>query len=157
MAENEEELKSLLMKVKEEGWKKTGLKLRIQETKIMASCSITSWNVDGKTMEKVTDFIFLGPQITADGDYGHEFKRHLLLWRQRFVYNKPSQHSKKQRHYFANKIPSSLSCGFSSGHVWMWELDHKESWVPKNWCFWTMVLEKTPKHPWTEWSPTGQS
>ena len=81
MAENEEELKSLLMKVKEEGWKKTGLKLRIQETKIMASCPITSWNVDGKTMEKVTDFIFLGSKVTADGDCSHEIKRHLLLGR----------------------------------------------------------------------------
>ena len=113
----------------------------------MASRPITSRNVDGKTMEKVTDFIFLGPQITADGDYGHEFKRHLLLWRQRFVYDRPSQHSKKQRHYFANKGPFSQSYGFSSGHVWMWELDHKEGWTPKNWCFWTMVLEKTPESP----------
>ena len=58
-------------------------------------------------------------------------------------YDQPRQHIKKQRHYFATKGPSSQSCGFSSGHVWMWELDHKESWAPKNWCFWTVVLEKT--------------
>ena len=58
-------------------------------------------------------------------------------------YDQPRQHSKKQRHYFANKGPSSQGYGFSSGHVWMWELDYKESWVPKNWCFWTVVLEKT--------------
>ena len=78
IAESEEELKRLLMKVKE--WsEKTGLKLNIQKTKIMAFSPITSRQTDGETMEKVTDFIFLGPQITADGDYGHEFKRHLLL------------------------------------------------------------------------------
>ena len=57
------------------------------------------------------------------------------------------QHIKKQRHYFANKCPSSQSCGFPSSHVWMWELDHKEGWVPKNWYFWTVVLEKTPESP----------
>ena len=63
--------------------------------------------------------------------------------------NKPRQHIKKQRHHFANKGPSSQSFGFSRGHVWMWELDYKESWVPKNWCFWTVVLEKTLRVPWT--------
>ena len=62
-------------------------------------------------------------------------------------YDQPRQHVKKQRHYFANKGPSSQSCGFSSSHVWMWELDHKESWVPKNWWFWTVVLEKTLESP----------
>ena len=62
-------------------------------------------------------------------------------------YDPPRQHIKKQRHYFANKGPSSQSYGFSSSHVWMWELDHKESWAPKNWCFWTMVLEKTLESP----------
>ena len=62
-------------------------------------------------------------------------------------YDQPRQHIKKQRHYFANKGPSSQSYGFSSSHVWMWELDHKESWVPKNWCFWTVVLEKTLESP----------
>ena len=80
MAEGKEELKSLLMKVKEES-EKVGLKLNIQKTKIMASGPITSWQIDGKTMETVTDFIFLGSKITADGDCSHEIKRHLLLGR----------------------------------------------------------------------------
>ena len=80
MAESEEELKSLLMKVKEEH-EKAGLKLNIQKTKIMASGPITSWQIDGETMETVTDFIFLGSQISADGDCSHEIKRHLLLGR----------------------------------------------------------------------------
>ena len=80
MAESKEELKSLLMKVKEES-EKVGLKLDIQKTKIMASGPITLWQIDGETMETVTDFIFLGPKITADGDCSHEIKRHLLLGR----------------------------------------------------------------------------
>ena len=80
MAEREEELKSLLMKVKEES-EKVGLKLNIQKTEIMASGPVTSWQIDGETMEKVTDFIFLGSKITADGDCSHEIKRHLLLER----------------------------------------------------------------------------
>ena len=80
MAESEEELKSLLMKVKEES-EKVGLKLNIQKTKIMASGPITSWQIDGKTMETVTDFIFLGSKVTADDDCSHEIKRHLLLRR----------------------------------------------------------------------------
>ena len=80
MAESEEELKSLLMKVKEET-EKMGLKFNIQKTKIMASGPITSWELDGETLETVSDFIFLGSKITADGDYSHEIKRHLLLGR----------------------------------------------------------------------------
>ena len=80
MAESEEELKSLLMKVKEKS-EKAGLKLNIQKTKIMASGPITSWQIDGEIMETVTDFIFLGSKITADGDCSHEIKRHLLLGR----------------------------------------------------------------------------
>ena len=80
MAEHEEELKSLLMKVKEES-EKSDLKLNIQITKVMASCPITSWQIDGETMETVTDFIFLGSKITAEGDCSHEIKRHLLLGR----------------------------------------------------------------------------
>ena len=78
MAESEEELKSLLMKVKEES-EKVGLNLNIQKTKIMASCPITSWKIDGETVETVSDFIFPGSKITADGDCSHEIKRHLLL------------------------------------------------------------------------------
>ena len=71
----------------------------------------------------------------------------LALWK--ISYDQPRQRIKKQRHYFVNKGPSSQGYGFSSGHVWMWELDYKESWVPKNWCFWTVVLEKTLRGPWT--------
>ena len=120
MVDSEEELKSLLMKVKEES-EKVGLKLNIQKIKIMASGSITSWEIDGET---VADFIFLGSQITADGDCSHEIKRRLLLGRS---YDQPRQYTKKQRHYFANKGPSSQGYGFSSGHVRMLELDYKES------------------------------
>ena len=110
----------------------------------MASSSITSWRIDGETMETETDFIFLSSKITADGDCSHEIKRR-LPWKK--SYEKPRQHIRKQRHYFANKGPSSQSYGFSSGHVWMWELDHKESWVPKNWCFGIVVLEKSLQSP----------
>ena len=84
MAESKEELKSLLMKVKEES-EKVGLKLNIQKTKIMASGPITSWQIDGETMETVTDFIFLGSKITADGDCSHEIKRHLLPGRKAVI------------------------------------------------------------------------
>ena len=94
-----------------------------------------------ETVETVSDFIFLGPKITADGDCSLEIKRCFLLGRK--VNDEPRQHITKKRHYFANKGPSTQSFGFSSSHVWMWELDYKESWAPKNWCFWTVVLEKT--------------
>ena len=114
MAESEEELKSLLMKVKEES-EKAGLKLNIQKTKIMASGPITSWQIDGKRVETVTDFILGGSKITADGDCSHKIKRRLLLGRE----NMTNLDIKKQRHYFANKGPYSQSYGFSSSHVWM--------------------------------------
>ena len=97
------------MKVKEES-EKVGLKLSIQKTKIMASSPITSWEINGKTVETVSDFIVGGSKITADGDCSHEIKRRLLLGRKVI---------EKQRHYFANKGPSSQGYGFSSGHVWM--------------------------------------
>ena len=90
------------MKVKEKS-EKVGLKLNIQKTNIMASGSITSWQIDGETVETVSDFIFLGSKITADGDYSHEIKRRLLLGRN----VQPIQHIKKQRHYFASKGPPS--------------------------------------------------
>ena len=96
-------------------------------------------------MEIVGDFIFLGSKITADGDCSHEIKRCLILGRKN--YNKPRQRIKKQRHHFADKGPHSQTYGFSSSHVWVWEMDCKESWVPKNWCFWTVVLEKTLESP----------
>ena len=101
------------MKVKEES-EKAGLKLHISKTKIMASGPITSWQIDGKTVGTVIDFIFLGSKITADGDCGHEIKRRLFLGRKAMT-----KHIKKQKHYFANKGPSSQSYGFSSSHVWM--------------------------------------
>ena len=141
MAKSEEELKSLLMKVKEES-DKPGLKLNIQKMKIMVSDPITSWQIDGETMETVRDFISLGTKITADGDCSHGIK---VPWKK--ICDQSRQHIKKQRHYFANKGPFSQSYGFSSSLVWMWELDYKESWVPKNWCFWTVMLEKTLESP----------
>ena len=131
------------MKVKEES-EKVDLKLNIQKTKIMASGSITSWQIDGETMEIVTDFIFLGSKITADSDWSNEINT-LAPWKK--SYDQPRLHIQKQRHYFANKGPSSQCYGFSSSHVWMWELDCEERWVPKNWCFWTVVLEKTLASP----------
>ena len=116
MSESEEELKSLLMTVKEES-EKVGLKLSIQKTKIMAISPITSWLIDGETVDTVTDFNFWGSQITADVDCSHEIKRHLLLGRKAMT-NLDSI-LKKQNHYFANKGLSSQSYGFSSSHVWM--------------------------------------
>ena len=116
MAESAEKLKSLLMRVKEES-EKAGLKLNIQKTKIMASSPTTSWHIDGETVETVTDFLFLGSIITADGDCCQEIKRCLLLGRK--AMKKPRQHIQKQRHHFADKGPSSQSYGFSSSHVWM--------------------------------------
>ena len=108
----EEELKSLLMKVKEES-EKAGLKLTIQKTNTMAFSPITSWQIDGETVETVTDFIFGGSKITADGDCSHE----IAPWKK--SYDQPRQHIKKQTHYFADKGPSSQTYGFSSSHVWM--------------------------------------
>ena len=141
MAENEEELKSLLMKMKEE-IEKVDLKLNIQKTKIMASGPITSWQIDGETVETVSDFIFWGSKITADGDCSHVKD---TPWKE--SYDQPRQHIKKQRYYFSDKALSSQSYGFSSSHVWMWELDHKDSWALKNWCIWAVVLQKTLESP----------
>ena len=114
MAESEEELKSLLMKVKEES-EKVGLKFNIQKTKIMVSGPITSWEIDGETVETVSDCIFLGSKITADGDCSHEIKRRLLLGRK--VMTNLDSIFKKQRQCFADKGLSSQNCGFSSSHV----------------------------------------
>ena len=109
MAESEEELKSLLMKVKEES-EKVGLKLNIQKNKIMASGPITSWQIDGETVETVADFILGGSKITSDGDCSHEIKKTLTPWK--YSYDQPREHIEKQRHYFANKGPSSQGYGF---------------------------------------------
>ena len=142
MAESKEQ-KSLLMKVKEES-EKVGLKVNIQKTKIMASGPVISWQIDGETMERMTDFIFLGSKITAAGDCSREVKRHLLLGRQAMT---KLDSLLKSSHYFSNKGPTSQSYGFSSSHVWMWEMDYKEGWALKSWCFWTVVLEKTLESP----------
>ena len=115
MAESEEELKSLLMKVKVES-EKFGLKLNSQKTKIMAFGPITLWEIDGETVETVSDFIFLDSKITADGDCSREIKT-LTPWKE--SYDQPRQHIKKQRRYFANIGPNSQGYDFSSGHVWM--------------------------------------
>ena len=142
MAESEE-LKSLLMKVKKES-EKVGWKLNIQKTKIMASGPITSWQIDGETMEIVRNLVFLASKslqiVTAAMKLKDACSLEEKLWQ-------PRQHFKKQQRYFVNKGPSSQGYGFSSGHVWMWELDCEESWAPKNWCFWTVVLEKTLESP----------
>ena len=113
--------------------------------KIMASGPITSWQIDGETKETMTEFIFLGLQ------------NHCRWWQQPWniktsspwkkSYDQPRQLIKKQRYYFANKGLSSQSYGFSSSHVWMWELNCKESWAPKNWCFWSAVLGNILKSP----------
>ena len=115
MAESEEELRSLLIKVKEES-EKVSLKLNIQKTKIMASGPITSWQIDGGTVETVTNFILGGSKITADGDCSHEIEM-LTPWKKSYYH--PREHIKKQRHYFANKSLSSQGYDFSSSHVWM--------------------------------------
>ena len=110
------------MKVKEKS-EKVDLKLNIQKTKITASGSITSWQIDGETMETVRDFIFGGSNITADGDCSHEIKRCLLLGRKAMT---KLDNILKSRHYFAYKGPSSQSYGFSSSHAWMSELNNKK-------------------------------
>ena len=92
---------------------------------------------------------FWAPKITADGDFSHEMKRRLLLGRK--VMTNLDSILKSRDINFANKGPSSQGYSFSSGHVWMWELDCEESWAPKNWCFWTVVLGKTFEVPWTAW------
>ena len=90
----------------------------------MASGPITSWQIDEETMERVTDFLFLGSKITVDGDCSHEIKKTLASWKKN--YDKPRKYIEKQRHHFADRGPYSQSYGFSSGHAWIWELDHKE-------------------------------
>ena len=107
----------------------------------MESSPITSWQIDGK---KRKWFIFLGSKITVSSDCSNEIKRHLLLGRKAMT---NLDTIKKQRHHFANKGPYSQSYGFSSNHVWMWKLDHKEDWPLKNWRFPTVVLEKTLQSP----------
>ena len=121
----------------EEESEKAGLKFNIQKTKI-----ITSWQIDEETMQTVTDFIFLGSKITVDSECSHGVKNTFALWKK--SYDQPRQHIKKQRHYFAKKGLYSQSYGFSSSHVWIWELGHKESRVQRFdafelWC-WRRLL-----------------
>ena len=116
VAESEEELQRLLMKVNEES-ENAGLKLNIQKIKVLASGPITSWQIDGKTMETVTDFIFLGSKITADGDGSHAIKRCLLPGKK--SYDQPRQPIKNQRHYSDDISLSSQSYGVFSSYVWM--------------------------------------
>ena len=125
----------------ERGEWKSWLKTQHSKSKIMASGPITSWQIDGETKETVTDFIFLGCRITADDDRSYEFKRLLLLGRKAMI--NLDRLLKSRDITLPTKVHLVKVTFFSSSHVWMWELDHKESWAPKNWCFWTVVLEKT--------------
>ena len=143
MAESEEELKSLLMKVKEES-EKVGLKLNIQKTKIMTSGLITLWEIDGETVETMWDFIFLGSKITADGDWSHEIKRRLLLGR-KVMTNLDS--ILKSRDITLPTKDCLVKAIVFPVVMYGCELDCEESWVPKNCCFWTVVLEKTLESP----------
>ena len=142
MTESEEELKNLLMKVKEES-EKVSLKLNILKTKIMICCTL--WEINGETVETVADFIFGGLQNHCRWWLQPWYEKMLTPWKE--SYDQTRQHFKKQRHYFVNKGPSSQGYGFSCSHVWMWELDCEEGWAPKNWCFWTVVLDKTLESP----------
>ena len=110
----------------------------------MVSDAITPQQIEWGKVEAVTHFIFLGSKITVDHDCSHKIKWHLLLGRKAMT---KLDSILKSRDITANKSPYSQSYGFSSSHVWMWQLDHKEGWELKNWCFWTVVLEKTLESP----------
>ena len=143
IAESEEELKSLLMKVKEES-EKVGLKLNIQKTKMMVYSPITSWQIDGETVETVSGFIFLGSKITADGDCSHEIKRRLLL-RRKVMTNLDSILNSRDI-TLPTKVHLVKAIVFPVV-MYECELDYEQSWAPKNWCFWTVVLERTIESP----------
>ena len=150
MAESEE-LKSLLMKVKEES-EKVGLKLNIQKNKIIASGPITSWQIDEEQWKQWQTLFSWALKLLQMVTVAMKLKD-AASWKK--SYDQPRQHVKKQRYYFANKGLSSQSHGVSNSHVWMWELDYKESWALKNWCFWTVVLEKTLESP-LDWKKIQQ-
>ena len=154
MAESEEELKSLFIKVKEES-ENVGLKFNIQATKVMSSGPITSWQIDGETVETMADFIFLDSKITADGDCSHEIKRHLLL--QRKVMTNLDSILKSRDITLPTKVRLVKAMLFSNSHVWMWEFDYKESWALKNWCFWTVVLKTLWESLGLQGDPTSPS
>ena len=141
MAESKEELKSFSMRVKEES-ENAGLKLNIQKAKLIVSGAITSWKIDVETMKIVTNFIFLDSRITADGDCSHEIKRSLLLWRKAMT--SLDSILKSRGIPLLTKVCIVKAIIFAAV---MWELDHKEGWAPKNWCFQTVVLEKTLVRP----------
>ena len=143
MAESKEELTSLLMKVKEES-EKVGLKLNIQKMKIMASGPITSWQIDGETVETMADFIFWGSKITADGDFSHEIKRRLLLGSK--VMTNLDSILKSRDFTLSTKVHLVKAMVFPVVMYGCESWDCKESWALKNWCFWTVVLEKTLEH-----------
>ena len=144
MAESEEELKSFLMKVKEES-EKIGLKLNIQKTKIMASGPITSWQIDGGNSGNSGWLYFLGLQNHCRWWLQPWNSKALVPWKK--SYGQSRQHIKRQRHYFAHKGVSNQGYNFSNSLIWMWELDYKVTWALKNWCFWTVVMEKTLESP----------
>ena len=112
----------------------------------MTSSPTTSWQRWGNNGNS-DRLYFFSSKSTTDGDCSHEIQKMLAPWEE--SYDQPRQHIKKQRHYFADKSLSSQGHGFSSSHVWIWELKHKEIWVLKNWCFWTVGLEKTLESSWT--------
>ena len=143
MAESEE-LNTSWWKWKESG--KVGLKLIIQKTKIIASGPIISWQIDGETVQTLRGFIFLGSKITADGDCRLKIKM-LALWKKAMT-NLDSI-LKSRDITLLTKVHLVKALLFSTSQVWMWELDYKESWAPKDWCFWTVVLEKTLESSWT--------
>ena len=138
----------------ERGEWSVGLKLNIQKMKSMASGPIISWQIDGETMETVTTLFSWAPESLQVVTAAMKLK-HLLLGRK--ANDKPRQHIKKQRHYFANKGLHSQRYDFSSSHVWLWELYHKEGWALKYGCFWTVVLEETLESPldWKEIQPVN--
>ena len=142
MVESEEELKSCLMRVKKES-ERTDLRLNSLKTKIIASTPITPWQIEGQKVEVVTEFL-LGAKITAQGWLQPQNQ---MIVSQQESDNKPSQCVEKQRHYSANRGPYSQGYGLLSGHVELWELDHKEGRMPKNWCLQNMALEKTSESP----------
>ena len=144
MAESEEDLKSLLMKVKVES-EKVGLKLNIQETKIMASSSITSWQTHGENGNSERLYFSWAPKSLQVVDCSHEMQRHLLLERKAMTSIDRILISKDIT--FLTKFHLVKAVVFSSSHVCMWELDYKQSWALKNWYFWIVVLRKTLENP----------
>ena len=140
LPEGKSELTKDMNAIKNINTNKENVVQSLSHVQLMASDPITSWQIDRGTMETVTDFIFSGSKITADGDFSHEIKRCLHLRRKAMTNLDNILKSKDIT--LLTKIHLVKAIVFSSSHVWMWELDYKESWVPKNWCFWTVVLEK---------------